>query len=606
MKSHRAIRHPAPELAEIFPDSRAPGFPVRPALSQREAGAGPFHVVRVPEGNDPGKIIVCPRGVPDVMSGKIMTAAAPPPTISPASPPDAALLHGWARRRDEDAFRVLAARHVPSVLATARRCTGHDALAEEAAQRVLTILARKAAFLEHAPLAPWLHRTTVLECRSLLRRESRHRRRALAVAAEPVSAPQDHQDSAWQEALPVLDEVIDRLGEADRRVVVLRFFEDLSFREIAGRVGKSEAAVQRQGHRALERLGVLLRRRGVVLSGTALAAGLAAMNTAGTGKAAAGVIANVLAGTGPQPGAAALLLNTLHTMSQTKTALTAAGAVLLLAAIPLGLQWRENSRLSRELDDAAARLTAMERRLLALAGQKPSAAATTTSVRPRTVAEAGTVQKTSPPDDAAPSAADFLMGAGEKEVATRMTARLKLLRERLQLRPDQEPALQKASEACNAAVLAAFERIRQNKATPPDMGILSDWSLGTMPLSIEPLLDAGQAAAFRELENGDRTGRVEGMTNMELVEMQSQGALQLTPEQKDAAFATLSAIITEEDAAGPAYYADDGQFTARVQASIQRRREAMQPVLDAAQQAEYSRMLDEDFAQVLKLFPPAR
>jgi hypothetical protein len=54
------------------------------------------------------------------------------------------------------------------------------------------------------------------------------------------------------------------------------------------------------------------------------------------------------------------------------------------------------------------------------------------------------------------------------------------------------------------------------------------------------------------------------------------------------------------------YYADDGRFTERMQSSIQSRREAMQAVLNEAQRAEYSRMLDEDFAQVMALFPPAR
>ncbi len=246
-----------------------------------------------------------------------MIATSPPSnTTAAASLADAALLQGWARRRDEDAFRVLAGRHFPLVLATARRCTGQDALAEEAAQRVLTILARKAASLEHAPLAPWLHRTTLLECRTLLRRESRHSRRTRALAAAPVTAPCDHENGAWQEALPVLDEAMDRLRDADRRVVMMRFFENLSFREIAGREGKSEAAVQRQGHRALERLAAQLRRRGVALSGTTLTGGLVAMHAATAPNAAAGIMARVLAGAGPQPGNAALFLNTLHRLSK--------------------------------------------------------------------------------------------------------------------------------------------------------------------------------------------------------------------------------------------------------------------------------------------------
>lgn len=527
--------------------------------------------------------------------------ASPPPKPSTASQPDSVLLRGWAHLRSEDAFRTLVERHYALVAATARRCTGHAGLAEEAVQAVFTILARKAGSLISAPLAPWLHRTTLLECRSLLRRESRHQRRTTALAAAVGSSVQQESGGGtWQDALPVLDEAMNRLGDAERRVLLLRFFEDLSFREIAGRTGKSEAAVQRQGHRALERLGVLLRRRGVALSGAVLACGPGAAHTA-TAAEAAGVIASVLSGAGSQPGAAALFLNTLHTMSQTKVALTTAAAVVLLAAIPLGLQWRENGRLALSLAESEQRFAAQDRRLAALENRtRPPTASATIPTTP-----AATVSAAVPPPPAE-SGTDLLMGAGEKDIAARLTARLAQLREHLKLRADQEPALQKAAAARSATLLAAFERIRQNKATPPDMGLLAEWMLGAMPLDLDAVLDAGQSAAWREFQSAERTGRIESMTNMELVEIQSQGALHLTPEQKDAAFAALSAIIADEDAAGPAYYADDGQFTARVHASLQRRREAMQSVLNAAQQAEYSRMLDEDAVQVLTMFPPSR
>jgi RNA polymerase sigma factor (sigma-70 family) len=288
-----------------------------------------------------------------------MNVHLPPIPASAASLPDEKLLRMWVEHRDEDAFRTLAHRHLNLVIATACRCTGHTALAEEATQMVLTILSRKAAALERVTLGPWLHRTTVLECRALLRRESRHRRRVHALASEPLPEQCPAGDDAWQDALPVLDEMIDRLRDEDRRVLMLRFFEDMSFREIAGRIGKSEAAVQRQGHRALERLGSLLRRRGVALPAAALACGPGAVHAAVPASFVQNMITNVFAGVAPQPGAAALFINTLHTMSQTKVALATAAAVTLLAMVPIGFQSRENGRLARDLASAEARLAAL-------------------------------------------------------------------------------------------------------------------------------------------------------------------------------------------------------------------------------------------------------
>lgn len=197
---------------------------------------------------------------------------------------------------------------------------------------------------------------------------------------------------------------------------------------------------------------------------------------------------------------------------------------------------------------------------------------------------------------------DIFMGAGAKEIAARSTARLAFLQQRLRLRPDQAAALQKAAAAHDAALLAAFTRIRENKATPPDLGVIMDWTLGTDGLPVESLLDADQAAAFAEIAAAERTGRVEGTVNIELLEIQSLGTLNLTAEQKDAAFAALSGIVAAEDALGPAYYADDGQFMTRIDESLARRRDAMQSVLDATQLNSYRAMLDEDRGQIRDMF----
>ncbi len=147
--------------------------------------------------------------------------------------------------------------------------------------------------------------------------------------------------------MPLLDEAIDALPDSDRELVLPRFFERRSFREISETTGKSEAASQKQAERALQKLAQSLRRKGVAISTTLLVSGLAAkVAEAAPASLAAAVSQGALAGAA---GVAAktTLLNTIAAMSYAKTAIIVAA----IAAIPLASQWRDNNRLEGELQE---------------------------------------------------------------------------------------------------------------------------------------------------------------------------------------------------------------------------------------------------------------
>src|SRR5262245_38903595 len=95
----------------------------------------------------------------------------------------------------------------------------------------------------------------------------------------------------------------------------------------------------------------------------------------------------------------------------------------------------------------------------------------------------------------------------------------------------------------------------------------------------------------------ERASRVEGTVNMELLELQSQGSLHLTPEQKDQVFNALSGIVADEDAFGAAYFVDDGRFMNRIDDSLARRRAALAAVLDESMMQSYDKMLAQDREQ---------
>ena len=74
----------------------------------------------------------------------------------------------------------------------------------------------------------------------------------------------------WERIRPVLDEALERLGPTDRDVLLLRFFEQRDFASVGKALGSNEDAARMRVKRALEKLHVLLKHRGVTMSVTAL------------------------------------------------------------------------------------------------------------------------------------------------------------------------------------------------------------------------------------------------------------------------------------------------------------------------------------------------
>ena len=187
---------------------------------------------------------------------------------------DESLLTAFAGSRDERAFRALADRYLGLVFHTAMRRTNQRQIAEEVSQNILCALAQKASSLARNPdrLPAWLHRATLYESSKAMRAETSHQRRNRLHLPE-ASLP---DESPWIDAIPYLDAALDQLPAADRRVVLLHFFQNRSFPGIARSLGKSTVAIQKQSQRALDKLARLLRAKGVTLTATTVATGLSA------------------------------------------------------------------------------------------------------------------------------------------------------------------------------------------------------------------------------------------------------------------------------------------------------------------------------------------
>ncbi len=192
---------------------------------------------------------------------------------------DSRLLESFVRDNDQQAFATLVERYASLVFGTALRMARDRSLAEEVAQNVFATLAKRAGSLDgRGGIGGWLHRCTCLETRHRCRSEKRYRERMKRFSNEEVDHDQD-DEGLWESILPILDNALTKLSDMDRQVVLLHYYEGLTFPQIATHTGGKPAALQKRCVRALAKLSSLLQKRGVVISAAAIGSGMSAQLT---------------------------------------------------------------------------------------------------------------------------------------------------------------------------------------------------------------------------------------------------------------------------------------------------------------------------------------
>jgi RNA polymerase sigma factor (sigma-70 family) len=203
---------------------------------------------------------------------------------------DFELLHEYASRSSDAAFGQLVERYSGLVYSAALRQMRHPLEAEEVAQVVFIILARKAASLgENVILPGWLLRTARFVALNAIRRET-HRKRS---EEQAVNLYDSETDRAWSQVAPLLDEALSSLNDTDRNAIALRFLEQRSFKEIAQILRTSEDGAQKRVTRALGKLRSKFARSGVTVSSTVI---VAALTSNAVHAAPAGLCAGITAG----------------------------------------------------------------------------------------------------------------------------------------------------------------------------------------------------------------------------------------------------------------------------------------------------------------------
>ncbi len=312
---------------------------------------------------------------------------------------DAELLRSYTAEHSEAAFTELVHRHIDLVYGAAlRRTSGDRHLAADVAQQVFTRLARDARQLSRHPvLCAWLHTATRNAALNLVISEQRRRTRereagALEVAFQTQASPE------WERMQPLLDAAIDELQEPDRVAVILRFLERRSFAQIGAVLRVTEDAARMRTDRALDKLRLVLARRGITSTAAALAAIVASQPLT---SAPAGLAATLAPLALSAASAGAGLVAFLSSLMTSKIIATAAlsGALAFAAGGYLGLnhasqaplppapELPQHSQTIAALRNQVAQLRA-DRDQLSTANSKLTAELRATRTTPKSVAAA--------------------------------------------------------------------------------------------------------------------------------------------------------------------------------------------------------------------------
>jgi RNA polymerase sigma factor (sigma-70 family) len=189
--------------------------------------------------------------------------------------PDSELLREFARTGSEPVFTALVERYIGLVYSAARRQVNDSQYAEDIAQTVFIVLARKADSLPAGTvLSGWLIKTTRYAANAHIRAAVRRAQREKQAGMQ--STLNESDAAVWEQLAPRLDEVMTSLSEADRNAIALRYFENRPWREVAALTHVTEDAAQKRVGRALEKLRALFAKRGVTLTTAIIAAAVSA------------------------------------------------------------------------------------------------------------------------------------------------------------------------------------------------------------------------------------------------------------------------------------------------------------------------------------------
>ena len=174
------------------------------------------------------------------------------------------------QKGDMDAFNQLVLMYENKILNYCYRILGDRTDAEDATQEVFVKLYRFiGSFTGQSAFSTWLYKIASNVCLDLLRKNKRHKTETVSLHQQNTEgeefmmyvedgSPTPYEVAQKNEAQRALLDALEKLGEDQKKVIILRDIEGLSYEEIADITGTAPGTVKSRINRARKALKKLL------------------------------------------------------------------------------------------------------------------------------------------------------------------------------------------------------------------------------------------------------------------------------------------------------------------------------------------------------------
>ena len=161
-----------------------------------------------------------------------------------------------ALQADPESFGELCRRYYPSLVAVADSVLLDHHTAEDAAQEALAAACRQLDGLNKPErFGPWIAAICRNVAKDMLREQQKRRK--------PIEACPDLQNNYRDgEQNVILAEVLQQLPQHLREVIFLRFYNQMSYEQMASVLGATQQAIDGRLRRAKKKIAVYLKRKG--------------------------------------------------------------------------------------------------------------------------------------------------------------------------------------------------------------------------------------------------------------------------------------------------------------------------------------------------------
>ena len=175
-----------------------------------------------------------------------------------------------SQKGDMQAFNQLVLMYENKILNYCYRILGNRADAEDATQEVFVKLYRFiGSFTGQSAFSTWLYKIASNVCLDLLRKNKRHKTETVSLHQQNAEGEEfmmyiedggstPYETIQKHEAQRALLKALEKLGEEQKRVIILRDIEGLSYEEIANVTGTAPGTVKSRINRARKALKKLL------------------------------------------------------------------------------------------------------------------------------------------------------------------------------------------------------------------------------------------------------------------------------------------------------------------------------------------------------------